>query len=136
MVDSLPRNAMGKVLKKELATMRLRFDEICIDAHDATALGAWWSKVLGWPHDIDETATSCCMRRRAQVPTGSSSRCPTRRSSRTGSTWISARRPAGRGRAGHRLGARHVDIGQTGDESWVVLADPEGNEFCILAADD
>ena len=34
------------------------------------------------------------------------------------------------------LGARHVDIGQTGDESWVVLADPEGNEFCILAADD
>jgi predicted enzyme related to lactoylglutathione lyase len=34
------------------------------------------------------------------------------------------------------LGARHVDVGQTGDESWVVLADPEGNEFCILAADD
>ncbi len=30
------------------------------------------------------------------------------------------------------LGARHVDIGQ-GDESWVVLADPEGNEFCVLA---
>jgi predicted enzyme related to lactoylglutathione lyase len=32
------------------------------------------------------------------------------------------------------LGARRVDIGQTGDESWVVLADPEGNEFCILRA--
>lgn len=32
------------------------------------------------------------------------------------------------------LGARHVDIGQAGDESWVVLADPEGNEFCILRA--
>ena len=30
------------------------------------------------------------------------------------------------------LGARHVDIGQTGDESWTVLTDPEGNEFCIL----
>lgn len=30
------------------------------------------------------------------------------------------------------LGARRVDIGQTGEESWVVLADPEGNEFCIL----
>jgi predicted enzyme related to lactoylglutathione lyase len=29
------------------------------------------------------------------------------------------------------LGARHVDIGQ-GDVSWVVLADPEGNEFCVL----
>jgi len=31
------------------------------------------------------------------------------------------------------LGARHADIGQTGDESWVCLADPEGNEFCVLA---
>lgn len=30
------------------------------------------------------------------------------------------------------LGARHSDVGQ-GDVSWVVLADPEGNEFCVLA---
>jgi catechol 2,3-dioxygenase-like lactoylglutathione lyase family enzyme len=29
-------------------------------------------------------------------------------------------------------GARHADVGQSGDESWVVLADPEGNEFCLL----
>lgn len=31
------------------------------------------------------------------------------------------------------LGARRVDVGQ-GDVPWVVLADPEGNEFCILGA--
>ncbi|MFJ6612406.1 VOC family protein [Streptomyces sp. NPDC091289] len=31
------------------------------------------------------------------------------------------------------LGARRADVGQ-GDESWVVLADPEDNEFCVLAA--
>lgn len=31
------------------------------------------------------------------------------------------------------LGATEVDIGQR-DVSWVVLADPEGNEFCILSA--
>ncbi|MGH3749418.1 MAG: VOC family protein [Micromonosporaceae bacterium] len=30
------------------------------------------------------------------------------------------------------LGAEHVDIGQQ-DVSWVVLADPEGNEFCVLS---
>ncbi len=30
------------------------------------------------------------------------------------------------------LGARRADVGQ-GDESWVVLTDPEGNEFCVLA---
>jgi catechol 2,3-dioxygenase-like lactoylglutathione lyase family enzyme len=32
------------------------------------------------------------------------------------------------------LGARPADIGQTGEESWHVLADPEGNEFCLLKA--
>lgn len=31
------------------------------------------------------------------------------------------------------LGARKVDIGQ-GEPTWVVMADPEGNEFCILRA--
>ncbi|MGN6160601.1 MAG: VOC family protein [Marmoricola sp.] len=30
------------------------------------------------------------------------------------------------------IGARPADIGQTGEESWHVLADPEGNEFCLL----
>ena len=30
------------------------------------------------------------------------------------------------------LGATRVDVGQTGTESWEVLADPEGNEFCIV----
>jgi len=31
-----------------------------------------------------------------------------------------------------QLGAQRVDVGQTGDESWTVLADPEGNEFCVV----
>jgi hypothetical protein len=30
------------------------------------------------------------------------------------------------------LGATHADVGQRGDEGFVVLADPEGNEFCLL----
>ena len=33
-----------------------------------------------------------------------------------------------------RLGARRVSVGQTGDVTWVVLADPDGNEFCVLRA--
>ena len=32
------------------------------------------------------------------------------------------------------LGATHCDVGQTGEESWVVMADPDGNEFCVLRA--
>jgi hypothetical protein len=31
------------------------------------------------------------------------------------------------------LGARRADVGQ-GDVPWVVLADPEGNEFCVLGS--
>lgn len=31
-----------------------------------------------------------------------------------------------------RLGARHIDIGQRPEEGHVVLADPEGNEFCVI----
>lgn len=32
------------------------------------------------------------------------------------------------------LGARPADVGQRGDEPWHVLADPEGNPFCLLRA--
>ena len=30
------------------------------------------------------------------------------------------------------LGARHIDVGQRPEEGHVVLADPEGNEFCVI----
>ena len=30
------------------------------------------------------------------------------------------------------LGARRIDVGQAPDVTWIVLADPEGNEFCLL----
>ena len=32
------------------------------------------------------------------------------------------------------MGARQIDVGQSPDATWVVLADPEGNEFCVLRA--
>jgi catechol 2,3-dioxygenase-like lactoylglutathione lyase family enzyme len=34
------------------------------------------------------------------------------------------------------LGAKRVDVGQRADATWVVLADPEGNEFCVLSPRD
>lgn len=30
------------------------------------------------------------------------------------------------------LGAQHISVGQGSDVSWVVLADPDGNEICVL----
>jgi hypothetical protein len=113
--------------------MALRFDEICIDAADPTALGAWWSEVLGWPNDVDEDGDVVL-----HPPPG------------FGPDWLFLRvadrrivknrihfdfRPDDQQAEIARLlglGARRVDIGQ-GEQSWVVLADPEGNEFCVLA---
>jgi predicted enzyme related to lactoylglutathione lyase len=34
------------------------------------------------------------------------------------------------------LGATRADVGQAPDVTWVVLADPEGNEFCVLRRHD
>jgi hypothetical protein len=34
------------------------------------------------------------------------------------------------------MGATRVDVGQSPDETWDVLADPEGNEFCVLSSRD
>ncbi|MEO3757656.1 VOC family protein [Mycobacterium sp. B14F4] len=116
--------------------MSLKFDEICVDAHDATRLGSWWSSVLGWPHSVDDDGDVVL-----EAPPGA------------GPNWLFLAvpddkivknrihfdfRPDDQAAEVERvigLGARRVDIGQ-GDESWVVLADPEGNEFCILAAED
>ncbi|AFM18650.1 hypothetical protein Mycch_3925 [Mycolicibacterium chubuense NBB4] len=114
--------------------MGLRFSDVCIDAHDARTLAAWWSQVLGWPaEDTDDGDVAL------RAPEGA------------GPDWLFLAVPDDKVVKNRihfdltpddqhaevqrltALGARHVDIGQ-GDESWVVLADPEGNEFCILAA--
>ena len=34
------------------------------------------------------------------------------------------------------MGATRVDVGQGPDVTWTVLADPEGNEFCVLSSRD
>ena len=108
---------------------------IVIDSHDLPALARFWAAVLDWRilsererevvigPDIDSPVGICFMpapetktvknRLHLDLTTG-----PSEREAEI------ARILA--------LGARRVDIGQTGDESWTVLADPEGNEFCVV----
>ena len=38
--------------------------------------------------------------------------------------------------APHDATEERVDVGQTDDATWTVLADPEGNEFCVLSSRD
>ncbi|MEW5808414.1 MAG: VOC family protein [Actinomycetota bacterium] len=115
--------------------MGLRFSEVCIDAHDTEALASWWARVLGWPAEETDDGDVAL-----RAPAGA------------GPDWLFLAVPEGKAVKNRihfdftpddqtaevarvlQLGARRVDIGQ-GEQSWVVLADPEGNEFCILAAD-
>jgi predicted enzyme related to lactoylglutathione lyase len=119
-----------------LDAMPLRLHHIVIDAHDLPALARFWADALGW------TVLSA---REREVIVGASADAP------VGLCFM----PAGRTRktvknrvhldltttAGDRdaeidrllgLGARRVDVGQTEQDSWDVLADPEGNEFCVV----
>ena len=114
--------------------MTLRIEQVSIDAHDPSALATFWGDVLGWKrtYDSDDEVE-------IEDPEGKESnllflRVP------DGKT-VKNRlhldlRPDDRDAEVARieaLGATRVDIGQ-GDVTWVVLADPEGNEFCVLRA--
>jgi predicted enzyme related to lactoylglutathione lyase len=117
--------------------MTLRLWSIEVDAHDPATLGHWWADVLGWKiffESDDEVVVTTPDERFpglvfSKVPEGKSVK------NRLHLDFAPDDRDAEVGRL-TRLGARRVDIGQTGDETWVVLADPEGNEFCVLGARD
>lgn len=116
--------------------MSLKFAEICLDANDTAALASWWSRALGWPLEEAEDDGEWFLR----APQGQ------------GPDWLFLPVPEGKSVKNRihldftpddqqaevqrllGMGARPVDIGQ-GEQTWVVLADPEGNEFCVLAAD-
>lgn len=120
--------------------MACRITELVIDAADPERLAAFWSEVLGYvelERDDDGTIEI------GPADAGFGGLQPT--------LVLSASSDPRRGKlplhidvnATDRdqeaelerllaLGARHVDVGQSGTESWYPLADPEGNEFCLL----
>ena len=114
--------------------MAARFTELCVDAHDPEALAAWWAEVLGWaptgPYDgVIEIADPAGV-----GPTIVFAPVPEPKTVKN-RLHIDVN-PRGCDQATElerllALGARPVDVGQ-GDVSWHVLADPEGNEFCLL----
>ena len=111
--------------------MGLRLSQVCVDATDVDALARWWSEVLGWPSETDEDGDVCL-----RSPTGPDwlfLEVPDRKVVKNRIHFDLT--PDDQGTEVARLialGARHIDVGQ-GEQSWVVLADPEGNEFCVLS---
>jgi hypothetical protein len=116
--------------------MACRFTELIIDCLDMQRVAAFWAAALGWQVTVsDEEGVEVA------GPPGSSPRLvfvpvPEQKSLKN-RIHIDVN-PVGCDQADEvdrliALGARHVDVGQ-GEQTWVVLADPEGNEFCVLGS--
>ncbi|SRR6476469_8242094 len=116
--------------------MPVRLHHIVIDAHDLSSLADFWAKALGWSvlsarerevvvgPTVDAPVGLCFM------PAGSTRKTGKNRLHLDLTTEAEDRDAEIERLTG--LGARPVDVGQTGLESWDVLADPEGNEFCVV----
>jgi Glyoxalase-like domain len=114
--------------------MSLTFQCTTIDCHDAKRVGQFWAALLARPLEVDEDGTQ------AVIDFGPEGRdllfldVPDTKVVKN-RLHIDLR-PDDQAAEVERalsLGARHVDIGQ-GEQTWVVLVDPAGNEFCILRA--
>lgn len=119
--------------------MACRITELVIDCADPQRLAAFWCEVLGYVEvDVDDGAVEI-----GPPKTGWGGAQPTllfvpSTDQRRGKLPMHLDvNPTDRDQDAEleRLlaaGARKADIGQTGTESWHVLMDPEGNEFCLL----
>jgi catechol 2,3-dioxygenase-like lactoylglutathione lyase family enzyme len=125
--------------------MAVRFSELIVDASDPTGLARWWAEVLGWRVTDDDDEGAEIAPRDGTLPTIVFVPVPEAKAgkNRLHIDVSPVGRPPGSGSPSERelqeeelerllsLGATPADVGQ-GDETWVVLADPEGNEFCLL----
>ena len=129
--------------------MSVRWYSVVVDCLDHVAQAAWWAEVLGWQHAYDSAEEIVLVPPHALEP-GASDVPPDRRGPGLVFIPVPERKEvknrlhldlAPRGRDDHEaevqrlldLGARRVDVGQSPRASWAVLADPEGNEFCVLS---
>jgi len=113
--------------------MGLEWEQVVIDAADPVMLGRWWADALGWVV-LNEARDEFEIRPSPDrlpgllfepVPEAKAGKNRLHLDFRPDDQQAEVARLLG-------LGARHVDVGQ-GQQSWVVLADPEGNEFCVLS---
>ena len=111
---------------------------LCVDATDPRAVAAFWQTALGWrrTHEDDEeivleppagsaedgVAPDLLVGR---VPEGKQGKNRLHLDLRPDDQAAEVARLEG-------LGASRVDVGQSADVTWVVMADPGGNEFCVL----
>jgi hypothetical protein len=114
--------------------MGLEWEQTIIDAQDPAELGRWWREALGWVVVNDDPEEFEIRPAPDRLPGLLFAAVPEPKTLKN--RLHLDFRPDDRDREVERmlaLGAARADIGQ-GEQSWVVLADPEGNEFCILSS--
>jgi hypothetical protein len=118
--------------------MPSRWEQVVVDAKDPSRLGRWWAEALGYMI-VDEGKDADgeyleIQRHPGEMP--SLFFVHNEDVKRVKNRLHLDLRPDDQETEVERLvnmGARPIDIGQ-GQVPWVLLADPEGNEFCVLAA--
>ena len=114
--------------------MSSRWEQIVVDAEDPPRLARWWAEALGYVIVAEKPDEVEIRRSHGELPGLLFTVVPDAKTVKN--RLHLDLRPDDQEAEVERLvdmGARPVDIGQHG-VSWVVLADPEGNEFCVLAA--
>ena len=115
--------------------MPVTLHHIVVDAHDLPGLARFWTQALGWSV-LSERDREIVIGPDDHAPVGMCFMPVDEQKTVKNRVHIDLTTSAGdRDQEIERLimlGARRVDIGQTGKESWTVLADPEGNEFCVI----
>ena len=121
----------------------MRLQAITVDAHDPRALAEFWAEVLGWKIGEGGNEIEVWIERELGDPknTGFPDILFLKNSdvkSVKNRLHLDLRPDdqASEVRRLEKLGAKRIEIGQSADPdtSWVVMADPEGNEFCVLRA--
>jgi predicted enzyme related to lactoylglutathione lyase len=109
---------------------------LCIDANDPHRLARFWAGVLSWDAAAGRADGVGLM---PTDDTGFRLRFPPTREPKAGQNRmhfdLTSTSQTDQERTVARaleLGGRHIDVGQRPDEGHVVLADPEGNEFCVI----
>jgi predicted enzyme related to lactoylglutathione lyase len=118
-----------------MATMPLALHHVVIDAHDLPRLARFWAQALRW-QILSEREREVVIGPEVTAPVGicfmpSPDGKVVKNRVHLDLTAAADERDAEIDRL-IALGASRVNIGQTGNESWTVLADPEGNEFCVI----
>ncbi|GAB2592728.1 hypothetical protein Aab01nite_37210 [Paractinoplanes abujensis] len=115
--------------------MPSQWEQIVVDAEDPARLARWWAEALGYVI-VHEQPDEVEIRRSADQLPGLLFGRDAEVKKVKNRLHIDLR-PDDQEAEVERLldmGARHADIGQGDGVPWVVLADPEGNEFCVLSS--